>query len=201
MHGAGIQRIRTLIDAGKFPAGYGTLSTRAVIDDYIDDIAARIGKLSRPLKAVIDCGNGAGALVAPQLFPRLGITPTMLFAESDGTFPNHHPDPTVEKNLHDLIAAVRAEKADIGIAFDGDADRIGIVDKHGTIIWGDYLLIIYARDVLARTGRGQSIIFDVKCSQALPDAIAGAGGVPVIDRKSTRLNSSHLRLSRMPSSA
>jgi phosphomannomutase/phosphoglucomutase len=180
VHGDGIQRIRTLIDAGKFPAGYGTLSTRAVIDDYIDDIAARIGKLSRPLNAVIDCGNGAGALVAPTLFPRLGITPTMLFAESDGTFPNHHPDPTVEKNLQDLIAAVRAEHADIGIAFDGDADRIGIVDKHGTIIWGDYLLIIYARDVLARTGTGQSIIFDVKCSQALPDAITAAGGVPVM---------------------
>jgi phosphomannomutase/phosphoglucomutase len=177
VHGDGIQRIRTLIEAGKFPSGNGTLSSHAVIDDYI---AARIGKLSRPLKAVIDCGNGAGALVAPQLFPRLGITPTMLFAESDGTFPNHHPDPTVEKNLQDLIAAVRAENADIGIAFDGDADRIGIVDKHGTIIWGDYLLILYARDVLARTGNGQSIIFDVKCSQALPDAIRGAGGVPVM---------------------
>ncbi len=180
VHGDGIQRIRALIEAGTFPAGQGTLSSRAVIDDYIDDIAARVGRLSRPLKAVIDCGNGAGALVAPTLFPRLGITPTMLFAESDGTFPNHHPDPTVEKNLRDLIAAVRAEKADIGIAFDGDADRIGIVDKNGTIIWGDYLLILYARDVLARTGTGQSIIFDVKCSQALPDAIAGAGGVPVM---------------------
>jgi phosphomannomutase/phosphoglucomutase len=180
VHGNGIQRIRTLIDNGAFPSGQGTLSTRAVIDDYIDDIAARIGKLSRPIKAVIDCGNGVGALVAPKLFPRIGISPTMLFAESDGTFPHHHPDPTVEKNLQDLIAAVRAEHADIGIAFDGDADRIGIVDKHGTIIWGDYLLILYARDVLARTGKGQSIIFDVKCSQALPDAISGAGGVPVM---------------------
>jgi phosphomannomutase/phosphoglucomutase len=121
--------------------------------------------------------------VAPTLFPRLGIKPVLLFAESDGTFPNHHPDPTVVENLQDLIAAVRREGADLGIGFDGDADRIGIVDRHGTIVWGDYLLIIYARDVLARTAKtkpGPSIIFDVKCSQALPKAIEGAGGVPVM---------------------
>ena len=180
LHGEGIQRLLQLIEGGVFPSGEGSLRSEAVIDRYCDDVVARIGTLSRPLKAVIDCGNGAGALVAPQLFPRLGITPTMLFAESDGTFPNHHPDPTVVENLQDLIAAVKREGADIGIGFDGDADRIGIVDKHGTIIWGDYLLILYARDVLARTGKGQSIIFDVKCSQALPDAITAAGGVPVM---------------------
>ncbi len=180
LHGDGIQRLRQLIEAGTFPSGAGTMQEAAVIDRYVDDVVARIGPLSRPLKAVIDCGNGVGALVAPQLYPRLGITPTLLFADSDGTFPNHHPDPTVVENLQDLIAAVRREKADIGIGFDGDADRIGIVDAHGTIIWGDYLLILYARDVLARTGAGHSIIFDVKCSQALPDAIAAAGGTPVM---------------------
>ena len=180
LHGDGIQRLLQLIQGADFPVGDGTLRGEAVIDRYCDDVVARIGPLSRPLKAVIDCGNGAGALVAPQLFPRLGITPTMLFAESDGTFPNHHPDPTVVENLQDLISAVRREGADIGIGFDGDADRIGIVDKHGTIIWGDYLLILYARDVLARTGHGQSVIFDVKCSQALPDAITAAGGTPVM---------------------
>ena len=180
LHGDGIQRLLQLIQGADFPVGDGTLRGEAVIDRYCDDVVARIGPLSRPLKAVIDCGNGAGALVAPQLFPRLGITPTMLFAESDGTFPNHHPDPTVVENLQDLITAVRREGADLGIGFDGDADRIGIVDKHGTIIWGDYLLILYARDVLARTGQGQSVIFDVKCSQALPDAITAAGGTPVM---------------------
>ncbi len=180
LHGDGIQRLLQLIQGADFPVGDGTLRGEAVIDRYCDDVVARIGPLSRPLKAVIDCGNGAGALVAPQLFPRLGITPTMLFAESDGTFPNHHPDPTVVENLQDLITAVRREGADLGIGFDGDADRIGIVDKHGTIIWGDYLLILYARDVLARTGHGQSVIFDVKCSQALPDAITAAGGTPVM---------------------
>ena len=151
-----------------------------MIDRYVDDIAARIGRLSKPMKVVIDCGNGVGALVAPLLFPRLGIKPVFLFAESDGTFPNHHPDPTVVENLQDLIAAVRREGADFGIGFDGDADRIGLVDGNGTIVWGDYLLILYARDVLARTGAGQPIIFDVKCSQALPDAIRAAGGDPLM---------------------
>ena len=180
LHGDGIQRLRLLLEGGAFPTGAGGLRNENVVERYVDDIAGRIGTLSRRLKVVIDCGNGVGALVAPRLFPRLGVDPVFLYAESDGTFPNHHPDPTVVENLSDLIATVRREKADLGIGFDGDADRIGIVDAQGTIIWGDYLLIIYARDVLARTGQGQSIIFDVKCSQALPDAIAGAGGVPVM---------------------
>lgn len=183
LYGDGIQRLRAIIEAGRFPGGAGSVRHEAVVERYEADVAARVGPLSRPLKVVIDCGNGAGALVAPTLFPRLGIEPTFLFAESDGTFPNHHPDPTVVENLQDLIAAVRREGADLGIGFDGDADRIGVVDRHGTIIWGDYLLIVYARDVLARTGTQhpeQAIIFDVKCSQALPDAIARAGGVPVM---------------------
>jgi phosphomannomutase/phosphoglucomutase len=132
------------------------------------------------LKVVVDCGNGAGAIAAPALFNGLGVDWTCLFCESDGTFPNHHPDPTVVENLQDLIRAVRSERADIGIAFDGDADRIGIVDEEGRIIWGDHLLILYARDVLARTGAGQPIIFDVKCSQALPEEIERAGGKPIM---------------------
>jgi phosphomannomutase/phosphoglucomutase len=181
--GEGIQRLRTIIDAGKYPSGKGSLRHEAVIDRYEDDIVARIGKLSRSLNVVFDCGNGAGALVAPRLFPRLGIEPVFLYEKSDGTFPNHHPDPTVVENLQDLIATVRRTGADVGIGFDGDADRIGIVDGNGTIIWGDYLLILYARDVLARTGAAhprQSIIFDVKCSQALPAAIESAGGTAVM---------------------
>jgi len=180
VYGADIQHIYELAVAGSFPKGKGNLRSEQVIDRYVDDIATRVGKLSRNLKVVIDCGNGAGALVAPKLFPRLGIEPRCLFCESDGTFPNHHPDPTVPKNVEDLIAAVRKDQAGIGIAFDGDADRIGVVDDTGEIIWGDYLLIVYARDVLARTGKGQSIVFDVKASQALPEAIEKAGGVPVM---------------------
>ncbi|HPV75119.1 MAG TPA: phosphomannomutase/phosphoglucomutase [Gemmatimonadaceae bacterium] len=180
LHGAGIQGLLRFVREASYPAGEGTVCHEEVIARYIDDIVAKVGPLSRPLKVVIDAGNGAGALVAEALFSRLGVAGSYLFCESDGTFPNHHPDPTVVENLHDLIAAVRMQGADLGIAFDGDADRIGLVDGDGTIIWGDHILILYARDVLARTGGGQSIIFDVKCSQALPDAIAKAGGTPVM---------------------
>ncbi|MFL5501303.1 MAG: phosphomannomutase/phosphoglucomutase [Gemmatimonadaceae bacterium] len=180
IYGADIQHIFDLAVAGKFPRGKGKLRSEEVIDGYVEDIAARTGKLSRKLKVVLDCGNGAGALVVPKLFAQLGIQPHCLFCESDGTFPNHHPDPTVPKNLEQLIATVKKDGADIGIAFDGDADRIGVIDNEGEIIWGDYLLIIYARDAIARTGKGQSIVFDVKASQALPEAISKAGGVPVM---------------------
>jgi phosphomannomutase / phosphoglucomutase len=192
IYGADIQQIYELAVSGKFPRGKGSLRNEQVIDRYIDDIAERIGTLARDsspqnrrsggsaLKVVIDCGNGVGSLVAPKLFPKLGIKPRFLFCESEGTFPNHHPDPTVPKNLEDLIAAVKKDGADIGIAFDGDADRIGVIDDTGEIVWGDYLLIIYARDVLARTGKGQSIVFDVKASQALPEAITKAGGTAVM---------------------
>ncbi len=180
IYGADIQHLFELAVAGEFPRGKGSLRKEEIIDRYVTDIANRVGTLSRDLKVVIDCGNGAGALVAPELFPKLGIKPRCLFCESDGTFPNHHPDPTVPKNVEALIAAVKKDRADIGIAFDGDADRIGVIDNMGEIIWGDYLLIIYARDVLARTGKGQSIVFDVKASQALPEAVEKAGGIPVM---------------------
>ena len=182
IYGKQIQEMYDLIAAGRFPTGQGALREEAVIDRYVEDIVARVGPLKRKLRVVADCGNGAGALVAPQMLERMGLNPELLFCESDGTFPNHHPDPTVVENVQDLIAAVRKHKADIGVAFDGDADRIGIIDNTGEIIWGDYLLILYARDVLQRTGPGQSIVFDVKCTQALPEAIEKAGGVPVMSK-------------------
>jgi phosphomannomutase/phosphoglucomutase len=180
LHGEGIQELYGYIKAGQFRSGAGKVAHEEIIDRYVVDIAQKIGPLPKDMKVVIDCGNGVGAVAAPQLFKALGITPTWLFAESDGTFPNHHPDPTVVENLQDLIKAVRETGSEVGIGFDGDADRIGIVDKNGTIIWGDYLLLVYARDVLARTGKGQSIIFDVKCSQALPDGIEKAGGKAIM---------------------
>jgi phosphomannomutase/phosphoglucomutase len=181
LHGEEIQELYRLTERTPTkPAKVGKVSEEPVIERYIDDIAKRVGKLKRTMSVVYDCGNGAGSLVAPQLFKRLGVDAKGLFCESDGTFPNHHPDPTVPENLEDLIAAVHERKAEIGIAFDGDADRIGVVDDAGTIVWGDRILICYARDVLARTGGGQSIIFDVKCSQALPDAITKSGGRPVM---------------------
>lgn len=184
LHGAGIQDLYQRIVAREVRSGQGSVRHAEVIDRYVADISGRIGSLHRPgqppLKVVYDCGNGAGALVAPQLFAALGIDGVGLFTESDGTFPNHHPDPTVPENLEDCIAAVREERAALGVAFDGDADRIGVVDGQGRIIWGDHILILYARDVLARTGREQSIIFDVKCSQALSDEIEKAGGRAVM---------------------
>ena len=181
MHGDEIQRLYAMTQSPVAAAARrGTVREEAIIDRYIDDVVQRVGRLSRPIRAVYDCGNGAGALVAPRLFEKLGLQGRGLFCESDGTFPNHHPDPTVPENLEDLIAAVRADGAEIGIAFDGDADRIGVVDATGEIVWGDRILILYARDVLERTGRGQPIIFDVKCSQALPMAVEQAGGKPVM---------------------
>ncbi|HEV2179784.1 MAG TPA: phosphomannomutase/phosphoglucomutase [Gemmatimonadaceae bacterium] len=180
LHGDDIQELYRLILDGRFPAGKGDVQSVPVIDKYVQDIATRVGKLSRPLRVVVDCGNGVGSLVAPQLFDKLGVKWTGLFCESDGRFPNHHPDPTVVANVQDLIGEVKRTSADIGIAFDGDADRIGVVDGRGEIVWGDYILIVYARDVLKRTGKGQSIIFDVKCSQALSDEITRAGGRPVM---------------------
>jgi phosphomannomutase / phosphoglucomutase len=180
MHGEDIQQLYRIIERGQYTKGEGRVRHEAVIDRYLDDVVERVGPLSRPLRVVLDCGNGAGALVGPQLLRRLGVHLTSLFCESDGTFPNHHPDPTVVENLAEIIAAVREHRADIGIAFDGDADRIGVIDERGEIVWGDHVLILYARDVLARTGKGQAVIFDVKCSQALPDAIAAAGGRPIM---------------------
>jgi phosphomannomutase/phosphoglucomutase len=180
MHGEEIQALYRTIVAQRTVDGAGAVRHVDIVDRYVADIAARTGPLPKRLKVVYDCGNGVGAVVAPQLMAALGVEAIGLFTESDGSFPNHHPDPTVPENLEDLIHAVRAHGADLGVAFDGDADRIGVVDGAGRIIWGDHVLILYARDVLARTGTGQPVIFDVKCSQALPDAIAAAGGVPVM---------------------
>jgi phosphomannomutase / phosphoglucomutase len=198
LHGEEIQQLRELIVAGRFPSGNGSVREEAIIDRYVHDVVQRTGKLSRPLTVVIDCGNGASSLVAGKLFSKLGITASYLFCESDGTFPNHHPDPTVVENLHDIIAEVERRKADIGIAFDGDADRIGVVDGTGKIIWGDHILILYARDVLARTGKGQPIIFDVKCSQALPHAITEAGGKPIMWRTGHSLIKDKMKVEHAP---
>jgi phosphomannomutase/phosphoglucomutase len=198
IHGDSIQRLYEIIRSEEFSAGDGRVRTENVIERYLDDMVERVGMLSRPLRVVLDCGNGAGALVGPQLLRRLGADLTTLFCESDGTFPNHHPDPTVVENLSDIIKAVREQHADIGIALDGDADRIGVIDEHGEIVWGDHVLIIYARDVLRRTGSGQAVIFDVKCSQALPDAITAAGGKAVMWKTGHSLIKDKMKAERAP---
>jgi phosphomannomutase/phosphoglucomutase len=178
VYGEAIQEIRKIIESGNFETGNGSSEKYEILDEYIDDIASR-SPLARPVKAIIDCGNGAGSLVAGKLFKKMNADATMLFCEPDGTFPNHHPDPTVVEYIQDLIKKVQGSDAELGIGYDGDADRIGVVDSKGDIIWGDRLLAVFARELLERKP-GEQIIFDVKCSQALPEAIEAAGGKPVM---------------------
>ena len=134
-------------------------------------------KLNRKLKVVLDCGNAAGAVCAPEIFRSLNIDLEELYCDVDGTFPNHHPDPTVEENLLDLIAKMKTGNYDIGIAFDGDADRVGVVDETGEIIWADQLMALFLPEVVKK---GDEILYDVKCSQALEDMIIKYGGIPVM---------------------
>src|SRR5690349_5521901 len=178
VHGEEILDLRETITLESWRTGAGTeRADGGVLRRYVDAIVAR-HRLARPVKVVVDAGNGVGALVAVELLERLGCEVTPLFCESDGTFPNHHPDPTVEKNLVDLQAAVRRTGAELGIAFDGDADRIGAVDEDGRILWGDQLLILFGRDAVRRFGQGVPVIFDVKCSEILPQALRAAGARP-----------------------
>ena len=151
-----------------------------IIENYIDDVMSKI-TLERPgdLKIVIDCGNGAAGCVAPELFKRLGCNVINLFTEIDGNFPNHHPDPGKLENLKDLIESVKKENADLGLAFDGDGDRVGLVTEKGNVIFPDKILMLFAKDVLAKNAGGK-IIFDVKCTNALGEIIKANGGEPIM---------------------
>jgi phosphomannomutase/phosphoglucomutase len=179
LYGDAIQEIKTRILNGDMDKGSGAVEHVEVLDRYVTDVSERL-TLTTPMKIAVDCGNGVGAVVAVQLLEAIGATVTPLFCESDGTFPNHHPDPTVDENLEDLIRTVRASPHDLGVAFDGDADRIGAVDETGTIVRGDVLLLLYGLDLLEKLGPGQKLIFDVKCSQVLPEVFAAAGGEPIM---------------------
>lgn len=179
LYGEAIQGLLARITSGEVDSGEGAVERIEVLDAYVEDIAGRF-TLERPMKVAVDCGNGSGALVAEKLFRAMGVEITPLFCESDGTFPNHHPDPTVDENLEDLIAAVRTEPHDLGVAFDGDADRVGAVDANGDIVRGDILLLLFGLDLLDRKGPGQKLVFDVKCSQALPEVFDAAGGEPIM---------------------
>jgi phosphomannomutase/phosphoglucomutase len=178
--GDDIQDLRARIAAGRFTTGQGAVHEAHVLDAYRDEVVARVGRLPRPVRVVVDCGNGTPSVVASALLRDLGAEVDELYCESDGTFPNHHPDPTVPENLEDLIARVRAGGAELGIAFDGDGDRIGAVDEQGTVLFGDQLLVLYGRDLAARLGPGREVIFDVKCSDTLPQALERAGARPVM---------------------
>ena len=151
-----------------------------IIEDYINDVLQKI-RLNHPenVKIVVDCGNGAAGCVAPELFKRLGCNVINLFSEIDGNFPNHHPDPGKIANLQDLIEAVKDEKADLGLAFDGDGDRVGLVTEKGDVVFPDKIMMLFAEDVLTKNNGGQ-IIFDVKCSNSLAQIIESNGGEPIM---------------------
>ncbi|MEK7855630.1 MAG: phosphomannomutase/phosphoglucomutase [Acidobacteriota bacterium] len=179
LFGSQIQEIREIAFGGIFADGEGTIRTVEVLDEYCADIVSKISLGGRKIKAVVDGGNGMGSVTAVPVYEKLGVELVKLFTEPDSNFPNHHPDPTVTENLQDTIRAVRENSADIGIAFDGDGDRIGIVDETGRIIWGDELMILLSRAVLAERP-GATIIAEVKCSQTLFDDIEKHGGVPLM---------------------
>src|SRR5215208_5692193 len=179
-HGEEILELWEIIMAERWRSGQGKeTSDSSVLQRYREGIISR-HQLERPVRVVVDCGNGAGSLVAVGTLRALGAEVIPLFCESDGSFPNHHPDPTVPENLRDLQAEVRRTGAELGIAFDGDADRIGAVDETGEIIYGDQLLVIFGRDAVRRFGPGTPVIFDVKSSEVLPRALTAAGAKPVM---------------------
>ena len=178
IHGDEILELYDIIVRESWRSGAGKQSADgSVLPAYREAIVTR-NHLARPVRVVVDCGNGVSSLIAISTLEALGAEVTPLFAESDGTFPNHHPDPTVPENLSDLRRVVRSSGAELGIAFDGDGDRIGAVDENGEIYYGDQLLIVFGRDAVRRFGPGVPVIFDVKCSELLPKALTAAGARP-----------------------
>lgn len=178
IYGAEIQQLYKIIQSGKFASGKGKVEKIDVVPEYISAIKQRV-KISKKLKIVVDAGNGCGGLFAPQIWKDLGCDVVELYCEPDGRFPNHLPDPTVMKYIKDLRELVVKEKADLGIGYDGDADRIGAVDNLGRPIFADKLVAMFAKFTLARIP-GAKVVFDVKCSQALPEFIEKHGGKPIM---------------------
>ena len=187
IHGHGIQELKKVIKEevlgkpARKAATPGTVETFDVIKSYVEYVgnSVRLPATEKPIKIVLDSGNGTAGAVAPQLLRKLGCDIIEPYREPDGSFPNHHPDPTVQENLLDLIQTIRRVGADFGVAYDGDADRIGIVDERGGIIWGDKLMVIFSRSIL-KERPGATIVGEVKCSQVMYDEIARMGGKPLM---------------------
>jgi phosphomannomutase/phosphoglucomutase len=174
--GESIQNLREVIESEDFEKGEGDEASYNILNDYKKMINSKI-KLNRKLNVVLDCGNAAGAVCAPEIFKNLNLELDELYCDVDGTFPNHHPDPTVEENLEDLIQKMKTGKYDVGIAFDGDADRIGVVDEKGGVIWADQLMALFLPEIISP---GDEILYDVKCSKSLEEMIVRYGGKPVM---------------------
>jgi phosphomannomutase/phosphoglucomutase len=178
IYGEAIQEIRRAIETGGLARGEGSEKTADATTAYVAEVSSQF-HFSRRIRVCVDAGNGAGGPVMHRILEKLNVAATEMFFEMDGRFPHHHPDPTVLGNLEPLIAEVRRTQADFGIAFDGDADRIGVVDDRGTVIYGDQLMIVYAREILSRKP-GATFIGEVKCSQSMYDDIAARGGHPIM---------------------
>jgi phosphomannomutase/phosphoglucomutase len=191
LSGDAIQGVRARIERGEFASGTGTYRAAHVREAYLARIAGDV-RLARPVPIIVDCGNGVAGSVAPELYRRLGCRVTELYCDVDGTFPNHHPDPTQPKNLRDLIARLAASDAEVGLAFDGDGDRLGVVTRGGRIIYADRQLMLFAADVLRRVPGGE-IIYDVKCTRNLAPWIRRHGGQPVLWKTGHSLIKAKLR--------
>ena len=178
LFGEDIQLIRTMIEHDDFESGRGSVEEVDLVEPYVAMVKERV-TIERPVKVVIDAGNGIAGMIAPRLYRELGCEVEEMYCDVDGTFPNHHPDPTVPEAVEDLRARVLEGGFDLGLGFDGDGDRVGLIDENGEIVWGDRLTILLARDVLSRNP-GATVIFDVKCSKILADDIAAHGGRPLM---------------------
>lgn len=178
LFGEEIQELRTIIESNDYVTGSGSAEDHDIFPAYVERYRREFSHLSN-IPVVLDCGNGAAGIVARRLFEAIGLRPTILFEEPDGRFPNHHPDPTVEENLVELKKQVLKEKALLGLGFDGDCDRIGVLDHEGRFILGDELMVIWARDIIAKNP-GAKIIGDVKCSDRLYADVAKRGGKPIM---------------------
>lgn len=178
LSGDAIKALRQRLERNDLVHGNGSVSSVDVRSAYIERVVNDV-KLARKMRIAVDCGNGVAGATAPELLRRLGCDLTELYCDVDGNFPNHHPDPSQPENLEDLIETVRKGGYDVGLAFDGDGDRLGVVTPDGKIIWADRQMILFARDVLARNPGG-TIIYDVKCSRKLSEAITAAGGTPLM---------------------
>ncbi len=178
IYGEDIQRLKNMIIAKKFKSGSGTLKVKDASEPFLNMLAEKIKLGPRTLKVAVDCGNGTASLFAEKILKTWGCDVIPLYCESDGTFPNHHPDPVKTTNLADLKKAVLKKKADLGVAYDGDADRIGVIDDQGDVVWGDKLMCLFWQEILSKNP-GELAIVEVKCSQALVDVIKRLGGKPV----------------------
>jgi phosphomannomutase/phosphoglucomutase len=178
IHGAAIQELRRIIESQDFASGAGSVKNADAVTPYVEEVSSQF-HYGRRIRVVVDAGNGTGGPVMHRLIEKLNVDAVEMFFEMDGRFPNHHPDPTVPANLSALIAKVRETGADLGIAFDGDTDRIGAVDEQGNVIYGDQLMIVYGREILTRKP-GATFISEVKCSQIMFDDLKQRGGNPIM---------------------